>query len=189
MRRALWWACLLAGCCAAASVQLAAQEVIHALTGTVSAINSAANTITVFQDNGARGVFEDMGNKHRVSLDKRIAAETTAVDGFNKEGAYVIVFYYGDSDNRTVVALKNLGAGPFASTTGTFKKIDGHSHTLILTDASGAEHSFKLAPETVAEGMFGAVEGTKFDAQKGDRVRVVSSKVDGAPTALFVAEM
>lgn len=189
MRRALGWACLLAGCCAAASIQLAAQEVIHALTGTVSAINPTAKYITVFQDNGTRGVFDDMTAKDRVALDKRIAGETITVDAFNKQGAYAIIFYYTKGDDQTVVALKNLGAGPFASTTGTFKKIDGHSRTIVLTDDSGAQLIFKLAPQTVAEGTLGAVEGTKFDGQKGDHVRVVSTKVDGTPTALFISEM
>ena len=188
MRKALWWACFLAGSLAALQTSAAAQEVIHALTGTVSSIDSADSTITVFQDNGTRGVFQEMGAKHRVSLDKRIAADTTAVNAFNKQGAYVIVFYYG-ADDRTVVAVKNLGAGPFASATGTFKKIESHSHTLILTDNSGAELSFKIEPQTVAEGTLGAVEGLKFDGQKGDRIRVVSTKVDGTPTALFISEM
>lgn len=189
MRKALWWPCILAGCLTAVSIPTAAQEVVHALTGTVSSINAAANTITVFQDNGQQGAFQGMTAKHRISLDKRIAAETTAIDAFKKQGAYAIVFYYGDSDTRTVVALKNLGPGPFASTKGTFEKIDGHSHSIVLTDSTGKEVAFKIAPQTVAEGMFGAVEGAKFNAQKGDHIRVVSSNVDGTPTALFISEM
>ncbi|MFP5236870.1 MAG: hypothetical protein ACLGSD_13290 [Acidobacteriota bacterium] len=156
------------------------------MTGTVSSINAAAHTITVFQDNGQQGVFQDMAANHRVSLDKRIAADTTTLDNFKKQGAYVIVFYYGNSDTRTVAAIKNLGAGPFASTTGTFKKIEGH-RTLVVTDSSGKEQTFKIGPQTVAEGMFGAIPGSKFDAEKGDQIRVVSQDVNGSPTALFIA--
>jgi hypothetical protein len=185
MRTALRWIGIFVGCVAAVSIPATAQEVIHALTGTVSSINAAAHTITVFQDNGQQGVFQDVEAKHRVSLDKRIAAEVTTIDDFKKQGAYVIVFYYTDSDSRTVVAVKNLGAGPFVSTTGTLKKIDGHK-AIVLTDSSGKEQTFKIAPQTVAEGMFGAVQGSKFDAQKGDQIRVVSQNVDGSPTALFI---
>lgn len=189
MRTALRWICILVGSFAAVSTPATAQEVVHALTGTVSSIDATTNTITVFQDNGQQGLFQDMAAKHRVSFDKRISAETTAADAFKKQGAYVIVFYYGDSDSRTVVALKNLGAGPFSSTTGTLKKFDGHSHTLTVADSSGKEQTFKIGQQCVAEGMFGAVEGAKFDGHKGDQVRVVSGNVDGAPTALFISEM
>lgn len=185
MRTALRRFCIFVGCVAAVSIPATAQEVIHALTGTVSSINAAAHTITVFQDGGQQSTFQDMEAKHRVSLDKRIAAEATTIDDFKKQGAYVIVFYYGDSDPRTVVAIKNLGEGPFSSTTGTLKKIDGH-RTIVLTDSSGKEQTFKIGSQTVAEGMFGAVQGSKFDAQKGAQIRVVSKDVDGSPTALFI---
>lgn len=188
MLKALAGACVLTGCLICVSIPAAAQEVVHALSGTVSAINPADNTITVFQDDGTRGVFLDKVAKKNFSLDKRIAAETTQAESFNKQGAYVVVFYYGDADNHTVVALKNLGAGPFVSTTGTVKKFDSH-HGLTLEDNTGKIQTFAINGETVAEGMLGAVEGSKFDPQKGDHVRVVSSNAGGTPTALFMTEM
>ena len=188
MLKALIGACALAGCLVSTSVSSGAQEIVHALTGTVSSIDSAANTITVFQDNGSTEVFQEMSAKKRVSLDKRIAAESTAVDAFKKQGAYAIIFYYGEGNDRRVAALKNLGPGPFALTMGTVKKFDGH-HALILVDSKGAEQTFKIGDQSVAEGMYGAVAGSKFDAHKGDHVRVVSAKVDGEPTALFITQM
>lgn len=188
MLKALAGVCVLAGCLICVSVPAAAQEVVHALTGTVSAINPAGNTITVFQDDGSRGVFQDKTTRKSFSLDKRIAAETTAAENFNKQDAYVIVFYYTDGDDRTAVALKNLGAGPFLAATGTVKKFDSH-HGLTLEDSSGKLQTFAINAQTVAEGMFGAVEGSKFDPQKGDHVRVVSTSAGGTPTAVFLSEM
>ena len=99
----------------------------------------------------------------------------------------MIVFYYGNDGDRTAVALKSLGAGPFASTNGTVTKYDGHAHTLAVTDEAGKEVTFKIDQKTVAETTMGAVPGQKFSAEKGDHVRVVSSTADGAPTALFCA--
>ncbi len=188
MLKALVGTCIVAGCFVSMPASSEAQEVIHALTGTVSAINSAASTITVFLDNGTTGVFQDTAAGKRVALDKKIAAETTAVNAFNKQGAYAIVFFYGDGDDRTAVALKNLGTGPFASTVGTVKKFDGH-HGLTVVDKTGADQTFKIDGQSLAEGMYGVVEGAKFDPHKGDRVRVVSANVDGAPTVLFMTEM
>lgn len=188
MLKALMGTCVLAGCLVSVSVPAAAQEVIHALSGTVSSINSASKTITVFQDGGGTGVFQDKTAKQKVSLDKRIAEESTTANAFKKQGAYAIVFYYGDGDDRTVVALKSLGAGPFASTSGTVKKFDGH-HSITVVDGSGKAQTFQITGQSVAEGMYGAVEGSKFDPQKGDQVRIVSENVNGTPTALFMTEM
>jgi hypothetical protein len=190
MLRALVGTCFLAGSLLCIAAPVSAQEIIHALTGTVSAINANTKTLTVLQDSGSQGVFQSLTNpKTRISFDKRVEAETTAASAFDKQGAYAIIFYFGADDNRTVVAVKSLGTGPFSSTTGTVTKFDGHGHSLTVQDASGAEQTFKIDPQTVAETDLGAVGGEKFDAHKGDSVRIVSSQVNGAATALFVRDL
>ncbi|HWE85897.1 MAG TPA: hypothetical protein VG267_13205 [Terracidiphilus sp.] len=190
MRKVFASVCVFAGCVVLLPLSLTGQEVIHALTGTVSAINPATKTITVFQDNGSRGVFQEMVNKKTaIAFDKKIAAETIAATAFDKEGSYAIVFYYGDNDDQTVVAVKSLGAGPFASVTGTVTKFDPHAHSISVQEASGTEHTFRIDASTVAEGGGGAIPGLKFQAQHGDRVRVVCSGAGSAETALFVRQM
>jgi hypothetical protein len=190
MLKVLARTCAYAGCLVLASVPLAAQEVIHALTGTVSSINNAAKTITVFQDNGTTSDFRGMSDpKMRIEFDKKVAAGTTAASLFDKQGAYAIVFYFGDGDNRTVVALKSLGAGPFKSSVGTVDKFESHSHYIWVKDESGTVQAFKISSDTVAEGTMGVIEGLKFEAQKGDHVRVVSTLVNGVATALFVRDL
>ena len=189
MIRAWIKSCALAGCVVLLPFSVEAQQVVHALTGTVSSINKASETIAVLQDVGGDGVFQNPSNpKPRVSLDKRIESGTVAADAFKENGAYVIVFYYGGSDNRTVVAFKNLGSGPFSSTAGTVKKYE-RARAITVQDQSGAVQTFKIAPDTVAEGYSGAVDGTKFQASSGDKVRLVTAVVDGSPTALFSRQM
>jgi hypothetical protein len=190
MLRTLVCACVFSVCLGTFSVPAMAQEVVHALTGTVSSLNPAARTITLFQDNGSQGVFNDIGSsKTRYSLDKKIAARTTAVGGFNKNGAYVIVFYFGNEDARTAVALKNLGTGPFTSAVGMVANFEARAHTISVTDASGAVQTFRISADTIAEGSLGVEEGLKFQVQKGDRVRVVGTTVDGTLTALFLSAL
>jgi len=181
--------CVLAGCVVSLPVSLAAQQVVHALTGTVSAINKASQTVAVLQDVGGDSVFlNPSSSKARVAFDKKIGAGTIAADAFKENGAYVIVFYYGGSDNRTVVAFKNLGSGPFSSTVGTVRKFE-RAHALTVQDESGAVQTFKIGADTVAESYAGAVDGSKFQVSGGDKVRIVSTVVDGSPTALFVRQM
>ncbi|WP_109484574.1 hypothetical protein [Occallatibacter savannae] len=166
-----------------------AQQVVHALTGTVSSINSASKTISVFQDNGIQGLFSDgTDSKTRLSIDKKVSLETTAADVFKKTGAYVVVLYYGSDQDRTAVALKNLGAGPFTSVTGSVVKFDG-KHSVAVSDESGATQVFKITQATIGEGYMGAVDGYKIQVQKGDKVRIVASKDDSGLTALFVRLM
>src|SRR5580704_9348041 len=157
MLRALVKTCALAGCIVFVPVSMTAQQVVHALTGTVSSINKASQTIAVLQDVGGDGVFQNPSNpKPRVALDKKIEPGTIAADTFKENGAYVIVFYYGGSDSRTVVAFKNLGAGPFTSAAGTIKKFE-RARAITIQDESGAVQTFKIGSDTVAESYAGAV--------------------------------
>ena len=176
-------------CFGSIAIPATAQQVVHALTGTVSSINSANKTISVFQDNGTQGEFSDgTSAKAHLSIDKKVALDTTAAEIFKKAGAYVVVLYYGGDQDRTAVALKNLGAGPFTSITGSVVKFDS-KHAIQVADSSGATQSYKLIQDTIGEGYMGAVDGFKFQAQKGDKVRIVASKDDSGFTALFVRLM
>lgn len=188
MFKAVMRGCALVGCLGSLVVAAPAQEVVHALTGTVSSIDNVSKTLNVFQDNGSQEEFKDMtGGRTRIMFDKKIALDTTAADAFKKSGAYVIVFYFGNDNNRTAVALKNLGAGPFTSTTGTVVKSEG-KRELSVEDSSGKVQTYKITEQTVAEGYMGAMDGNKFQAQKGDHVRVVASTENGTATALFVRD-
>lgn len=181
--------CLCLGCLVSGTASLSAQEVIHALTGTVTSINAGAKSITVLQDNGSTVDYHPrLDPKKHIVFDKTVADGTTAAETFNEKDAYVIVFYYGTTDEKTVVALKNLGAGPFSSAQGSVTKFDSHAHSLSIQDEKGATQNFRLSSDTVVESNFGAVDGLKFQPQKGDRVRVVVATMNGSPTALFLRD-
>ncbi len=181
---------LVAGCLGSFAVAVDAQQVVHALTGTVSGTDDLSKTLIVFQDNGSEGQFKDMtSGKVHVVIDKKIGLDTSAAEANKKKGTYVIVFYFGDSEDRTAVALKNLGAGPFTSTEGTVTKFEGKQHSITVQDKSGATQTFKIAEGTVAEGYMGVIDGFKFQAAKGDHVRVVGTTDNGAFTALFMKVM
>jgi len=166
---------------------LPAQEIVHALCGTVSSINPAAKTITLFQDSGSPATFSIKSTSGtRIAFDKKVANEVTPANEFQKQGAYVILFYYGVQENPTAVALKALGSGPFSSTTGEVTDWNGHTHTISVRGKDGSTHLFKFAPQTVAETYQGVIDGSRFDVNKGEHVRLVSSTDNGTPTVLFI---
>jgi hypothetical protein len=180
---------ILVGLLLAAVHHLPAQEIVHALCGTVSSINTADKTITLFQDSGSRATFRVMSSSHaRIAFDDKIANEATAAKEFQKKGAYVILFYFGTAENRTAVALKSLGKGPFSSATGEVTEWSGHNHKLSVRGKDGAIHSFLIDSQTVAETYLGAVNSSKVDLDKGDQVRLVSALKNGTPTVLFIRE-
>jgi hypothetical protein len=168
-----------------------AQELIHAITGTVASINSGSKTISVLQDNGTQAEYQlNMNAKTRIAFDKRIEAQSTAAGTFDKQGAYAIVFfYYGKGDTRTAVALKSLGAGPFSSAEGTVTKYDSRARSISVQDKTGTVQTFKIDEQTVAESSTGAIPGDRFHAEKGDQVRIVSTTAQGGATALFVRDL
>ncbi len=190
MRKRCSLCCLLAGCFLPATSAAIAQEVVHALCGTVRAINPPAKTITVTTDDGSEGLFKDFV-EHRTSLDfdKRIRAEAMSADAFAENGARVIVYYFGNDTARTAVALQNLGTGQFDSGTGTVIKYYRNEHLLTIRNQSGVDQSFLIGPKTVAETAMGAVQGSDFDLEDGEQVRVIAKPEKGTETALFVSAM
>jgi hypothetical protein len=178
---------ILAGFLIMLGLPAAAQEIVHALTGTVSAIDPSHKSITLLRDGGSSITFNVMSSsKTRIRFDKRIEDEATSAQQFHTQGAYVILFYFGLDPNRTAVALKNLGQGPFSSTMGTVTSWDDHNHKLVVAGKDGKTHSFTVDAQSVAETYGGAVNGSDFDPDRGDHVRVISTMNNGTPTALFI---
>jgi hypothetical protein len=167
-----------------------AQEVVHALCGTVRSIDSTNKTITVVTDSGTSAQFKETAKPEvRLDFDKRIHADVVSADAFTKNEAHVIAYYYGNGDVQTAVAFQDLGTGPFEDSSGTVVKFDRHERVLTLKKASGAEVSFHLDPKTVAETPYGAMEGLELDAKDGDQLQVTASSVNGNETALFIRTM
>lgn len=168
-------ALIFVACLELASVTGAAQEIVHALTGTVSSIDVSAKTINVYTDNRSDGLFKD----------KTSAVSSTASDKLAMKGKYAIIFYTG-GEARAAVRVQNLGSGPFTKDSGTIIKFDDKQHSLTIKGDSGTMKSFNLTLDTVAETEYGAVQGSKYRPHKGDEVRITSSGMNGRATALFV---
>jgi len=170
-------------------IKSAAQEVVHAAIGTVTAIDSAAKTITLLQSGIKDQLFKVTSASVPVDFDKRMSDGSQPAATFQTTGAFVVVFYVGGEDNHTALALKSLGIGPFASATGKVTNWDRHRQAITVTDSQGAIHQFRIAPETIVDTGMGSVDGARYQPRKGDQVGVVSEVENGESTALFVQSM
>jgi hypothetical protein len=164
-----------------------AQEVVHALTGTVKNIDATAKTITIDTDDGSEGDFGQVAGSHKTAaLEKALRNGAIAAGMFTQNGAHVIVYYQGWGNARTAIAFQPLVAGPITISDGTVVKFEKSSQVLTIKEPSGTAGSFKVASDTVAETGIGAVEGLKFDPAKGQHVRITSTQSNGVEKALFI---
>jgi hypothetical protein len=178
---------VLAGLTSFVSLAAAAQEMVHALAGTVSSIDATAKTITVKTDDGSEILFNDLiDSKTPIEFDPNIRRDATAASEFKSSGVRVIVYYFGYGSIRTVVALRSLGAGPFTLNSGTVVNFSKGDRTLSIKDNSGVIKTFNINSDLVVEASTGASEKTKFQPAKGDPVRVTAIMVNGSATALFI---
>jgi hypothetical protein len=183
-------ACLLPlGLCLGA-LTASAQEVVHAVAGTVTSVDPKAKTLSVVTDDGSEGTFNAVVKPGVVvEIPKALRNGVTPAASYNHTKSRVLVFYIGDDSIRTAVGLEDLGAGPFVKSTGTIVNFDRHAHVLTIKNASGADESFHLDNKTLAEAAEGVQEAARFDGHKGDRVRVTATTNNGAETALFIRSM
>jgi len=165
---------------------LHAQQVVHALVGTVTHIDPSAKTITVTTADGSQTVFKDLTNKKAdLSFSKELREQATAADTFAKSGSKAIVFYCGDGNAQTAVALEALEQGTLSKTSGVVVKMDRHKHLLTIQSGT-AITPFEITPKTVADTSMGVTEAIKFDPQEGEQVQVTAVSSNGSKTAVFI---
>jgi hypothetical protein len=157
-----------------------AQWVIHALGGTLKTTNASAKTIVLDTDDGTPGDFQiPQISKVNMNFDKEVRSETVAPDKFTDKDGQVIVFFYGDGVVRTAVAVESAGTGPFQKITGTVLKYDKHDHMLTLQTQAG-EKTFAIGDKTIVDTPDGVVPGRKFNAERGDHLRLLAAQTKGS---------
>lgn len=187
MLRILRNACVALGCLGLAGAIAGAQEVVHAMTGTIRSIDAAQKTFTLVQDDGTFVTFKDTtDSKSRIGSDERFLPDATRARASDKKNAYVIVFYYGMAEHPTAVAVEALGSGPFTDTDGTVSSFNEKERSISVKDESGSIHEYKINEATIADSGLGVVGDLRFHPDKGGHVRVVGEVANGSPTAVFL---
>ena len=189
MYRAAYRLCIFAALLTLAHVATA-QEVVHALSGTVQAINPAARTIQIKTNDGSEGLFSYPPQKSatEMNFDRDVRDRTVPVASFTKLNEQVVVYFYGDSQQRTAVAVQDLGPGPFDIVEGTVTKFNKHQHQITVKDATGKQQTFSIDPKAMADSMTGALPGDRLSPSTGDNVRVIATEASGTGKALFIRD-
>jgi uncharacterized protein YjdB len=186
MRRGFLHVFLFTAVLSLSTAATSAQQIVHALTGKVTAVYPASKTIEIDTDDGSQGSFDIMTQNVPISFEKNVKAMTVPASSFNKAAISVVVFYFGQEGNRTIVAVEDLGPGPLANETGTVVKMDKHAHLLTIKSAAGQEQTYHIDAKTLADSSYGVMEGQKFSPDKGTKVKVTATTQNGESTALFI---
>jgi hypothetical protein len=188
MKKATFKSCLIATCFALVTTVSHAQERVHAISGTVTAIHPKISMMEIATDDGSSSHFRwTKTGEASLEFDKTVRADTTEADKFTTMGHHVIVYYYGEGTVRTVVALHDLGDGSVQKSSGTVVKLNRRDRTLTIKNEAGTELSFHLDPKTVADTATGVTQGFKYDLSKGEQVLVTATPGEGSDTALLIA--
>jgi hypothetical protein len=180
-------AVIFAICFSLAATISHAQQMIHAVSGTITTIHPKIQMTDVETDDGSAGSFQWTKPGISMNFDKVVSADATAADKFTALQAHVIVYYYYIGDVRTVVALHDVGTGPFVNSIGKIVKLDRREHLLTIQNGKGGEETFTIDAKTVADTETGVVTNFKFDYNKGVQVHVLATQANGSQTALLIA--
>lgn len=164
-----------------------AQMIVHAMSGTVKAIDPHAKTIDITIESGDTSEFKLPGAaKVNIDFDKALESDSVNADKFQQVGDFVVVYYYGYDNNRTAVAVKDLGKGPFEKVEGTVLSYDKHDRTMTAKDGSGKSESFVLSDHLIVDTGVSVAAGRGYSPHKGDYVLVTYETAGGKNTAVFV---
>ena len=167
-----------------------AQEVVHALSGTVTKVDPQGRTIQVTTNDGSNGTFNfpPKASNVEIDFDRNVKDRTTPVSTFNKPKEEVVLYFYGGNSVRTAVAVQDLGPGPFVTVEGTVTNFNKHQHQISVKDSAGKEQTFDIDAKAMADTPNGAVPADKCSPSKGDNVRVIATKANGGTKALFIRD-
>ena len=168
-------------CATVASAQMA----VHAVTGMVKAVSP--HSISVATDSDTTSKFAIAPSTQSLAFPGELRAGTTVAEKFQKTGDYVVAYYTGFDDQRTVVAVKDLGPGPFTKVEGTITAYDKRTRTLTLKDDSGKQITLACNDALVVDEDNGVESGRKFEPHKGERIRVTYG-AGTPPTIAFLHE-
>ncbi|HXZ81934.1 MAG TPA: hypothetical protein VEG30_18540 [Terriglobales bacterium] len=172
-----------------AGLQALAQDVVHAVDGTVKRVDKDAKTITVDTAEGTEHVFKYTSHTAVESFDdagkltKKGVGEA-AVGA--KDGAHVVVHYTEKGVDKTAVAVRDFGKADAHVAKGTVTRVDKAAHTIVIKGEDGAEKTFHLSKDASVDTEHGVVRGADYVGKEGEHVTVHYTKIGGDDVVHFL---
>jgi hypothetical protein len=166
------------------ALTLAAQDVVHAVDGTVKKIDAGTKTVVVKSEDGTEHTFHYAKD---VTVDgaKDTEKGTMATLGGLKEGSKVAVHYTVVGGKDTAHEIDNISDDGLKATEGTVSHVDKGAKTIAVKTADGTEETFHMTDRAAKDTGKGIAEG----ADKSVKVTVYYTEKAGTKTAHFVKQI
>ncbi len=166
----------------------AADDVVSAVHGTITKLDSASKTMVVKTKDGTEHTvkFVDKTTVHGVVAGSHDTA-AGAKDTFHglKEGTDVVAHYTEKGADKTAVEVDDVGKDGLKSVEGTVTHIDRATKTVAVKTADGTEETFKLSGHAAADAGKDIGKGT----EKSAKVTVYYTEQAGKKTAHFFEKL
>ena len=162
----------------------ATDEVVSAIDGTITKLDSATRTAVVKTEDGTEHTI------HFVDKTAVHGAEATATgskDAFHglKEGSEVAVHYTEKGGDETAVEVDHLGKDGLKSVDGTVSKVGEGGKTVTVKAADGTEHTFDVVGKDTKE----SAEAIGKGGDKTGKVTVYYTESAGKKVAHFFKKL
>src|SRR6202041_2395363 len=139
------------------SLTLAAQDVVHAVDGTVKKVDAGTKTVVVATKDGTEHTFHYASD---VTVHGAKDTEKGTVDAAHgvAEGTKVAVHYTVDGGKETAHEIDKIGDDGLKETDGTVSHIDRGAKTIAVKTADGTEQTFRLTDHAAKDTGKGIAE-------------------------------
>lgn len=138
-----------------------AADVVTAVHGTVTKVDSAAKTIVVKTKDGTEHTL------HFVAKTTVSGTDAAAKDTFKgvKVGSEVVAHYTVKGTDKTAVEVDKVGKDGLKETEGTVSEIDRGAKTIAVKTADGTVETFKMADHATEDAGKDIAKGTEKTAK------------------------
>jgi hypothetical protein len=162
----------------------AADDVVSAVHGTVTKVDSGTKTIVVKSKDGTEQSIHYVGKTAVHGADVTEAGGKDSYKGI-KEGSEVVVHYTEKGTEKTGVEIDRVGKDGVKTVDGTVEKVGEGGKTVVVKGADGTERTFRVAGHDTAKSAEEIGKGT----EKGAKVTVYYTDDAGKKVAHFFEKL
>jgi len=167
-------------------------DVVHAVGGVVTKVDSTAKTVAVKTADGSEQVYKYTA-KTTVHASKEVAkgVSTASVDTYlaGKEGTHVVVHYTVEGADKTAVGFEDFGKDGLKVSKGTVTHVDHAAHTVTIKTEDGTEETYHVAKDVAVDTEHGVVKGVETSTKEGEHVTVHYTESAGRKVAHLIKHL
>ena len=162
----------------------AADDVVAAVHGTVTKVDSATKTMAVKTKDGTEHTVHYTEKTAVWGADKTAAGAKDSYKGV-ATGSEVVVHYTEKGGEKTATEVDNVGKDGLKYVDGTVEKVGADGKTVVVKVADGTEHTFAVAGKDTADAARAVGKGT----DKGAKATVYYTEEGGKKVAHFFEKL